>query len=622
MSRFVSILFAAFALFTFACSTEDFPVVQQQNDGGGNIGPTCSDGIKNDGESGTDCGGTSTCSRCGVGATCMVTTDCATGSICSSGVCASGNTADTTPPTIGISTATGQTITTLPFQFNGTSGDNVSVTSVFCANAGVGANPSTVGTTTWTATATNLASGQNQFVCHAFDTAGNKSAPVFINVTYNPPGGGGSDGGTGDGGTDGGGGGSDGGSTTTPTAFTAIGAPLSATSGAVNWAATPPVTNVTAQCTSSSGVATAVLSAGSGTSGSVTFTGLQVSTYYSCAAWATDGVGNRLVYNTQFTTLQSGGSSTVSLFDTVVVSAITPTTVSVGWTASAALSAVVVQCQPAVRSTGAATSAVQGNLAVEGLTPSTSYSCTVAGVDAEGRTVTSTGFSFRTLAQASGGGGSGVGPSVVFSGEPNVTVSTATYQFVVVVRDAVAVLVVRCAINGRYDQLLPLTYTAGGTAVTAVGSVTLEEGVATVVSCQGISSGNLVGDGASITVTYYSSGSSSVPPFKFEFLGGSPPHTTLNDVAVAGMAYAGQGNTIVQGWCTNTAPNGTVVHYNATLVDKGGTKSMSAVALTVHITSLGSSGANHENLVSCSVRNSAGAVTSSTSYYRIFYDGT
>lgn len=48
--------------------------------------PTCSDGIQNQGESGIDCGGSSTCAKCGTGFGCTVPSDC------TSGVCGASNT--------------------------------------------------------------------------------------------------------------------------------------------------------------------------------------------------------------------------------------------------------------------------------------------------------------------------------------------------------------------------------------------------------------------------------------------------------------------------------------------------------------------------------------------------
>src|SRR6185436_5888197 len=47
--------------------------------------PTCSDGVRNDRETGTDCGGPA-CQACGVGQSCNSTADCATG-ICTAGIC-------------------------------------------------------------------------------------------------------------------------------------------------------------------------------------------------------------------------------------------------------------------------------------------------------------------------------------------------------------------------------------------------------------------------------------------------------------------------------------------------------------------------------------------------------
>ena len=48
--------------------------------------PTCSDTVQNQGESGIDCGGTSTCTRCGTGQGCTAPSDCI------NGVCGSNNT--------------------------------------------------------------------------------------------------------------------------------------------------------------------------------------------------------------------------------------------------------------------------------------------------------------------------------------------------------------------------------------------------------------------------------------------------------------------------------------------------------------------------------------------------
>jgi hypothetical protein len=50
------------------------------------VAPTCTDGVENGGESGVDCGGTSTCARCPAGQTCTVPGDC-TSLVCSSDVC-------------------------------------------------------------------------------------------------------------------------------------------------------------------------------------------------------------------------------------------------------------------------------------------------------------------------------------------------------------------------------------------------------------------------------------------------------------------------------------------------------------------------------------------------------
>ncbi len=57
--------------------------------------PTCSDGVVNQGESGTDCGGTSSCARCGTGLGCTVPTDCLNGVCGSSNTCSASTCVDT-----------------------------------------------------------------------------------------------------------------------------------------------------------------------------------------------------------------------------------------------------------------------------------------------------------------------------------------------------------------------------------------------------------------------------------------------------------------------------------------------------------------------------------------------
>ncbi|MEN9796769.1 MAG: hypothetical protein RL653_465 [Pseudomonadota bacterium] len=49
------------------------------------VPPTCSDGEKNQGETGTDCGGP--CTPCGLGGGCATRADCSAGLVCSSGTC-------------------------------------------------------------------------------------------------------------------------------------------------------------------------------------------------------------------------------------------------------------------------------------------------------------------------------------------------------------------------------------------------------------------------------------------------------------------------------------------------------------------------------------------------------
>lgn len=48
----------------------------------------CEDGVMNGGESGVDCGGSTSCPRCGEGNSCFVSTDCGVGLECSAfGTC-------------------------------------------------------------------------------------------------------------------------------------------------------------------------------------------------------------------------------------------------------------------------------------------------------------------------------------------------------------------------------------------------------------------------------------------------------------------------------------------------------------------------------------------------------
>nr|PZN15303.1 MAG: hypothetical protein DIU78_25730 [Pseudomonadota bacterium] len=55
--------------------------------------PTCDDGIRNQGESDVDCGGSSPCDRCGSGKACMTHGDCASGA-CVEGKCVAGSCED------------------------------------------------------------------------------------------------------------------------------------------------------------------------------------------------------------------------------------------------------------------------------------------------------------------------------------------------------------------------------------------------------------------------------------------------------------------------------------------------------------------------------------------------
>jgi len=55
--------------------------------------PTCSDGVKNDSETGVDCGGPPNCQRCPAGQGCQISTDCRSG-VCWAGVCEAPSCAD------------------------------------------------------------------------------------------------------------------------------------------------------------------------------------------------------------------------------------------------------------------------------------------------------------------------------------------------------------------------------------------------------------------------------------------------------------------------------------------------------------------------------------------------
>jgi hypothetical protein len=50
------------------------------------LAPTCTDGIRNQGESATDCGGNNSCPRCATNATCTGGNDCDS-RVCGGGVC-------------------------------------------------------------------------------------------------------------------------------------------------------------------------------------------------------------------------------------------------------------------------------------------------------------------------------------------------------------------------------------------------------------------------------------------------------------------------------------------------------------------------------------------------------
>ena len=97
---------------------------------------------------------------------------------------------DTTPPTISITSPTGDATyaTSSPsITLGGTASDNVGVTQVTWVNNRGGSGTAT-GTTAWTATGITLQSGANVITVTAHDAAGNTGTDI-ITVTYTPPGG-------------------------------------------------------------------------------------------------------------------------------------------------------------------------------------------------------------------------------------------------------------------------------------------------------------------------------------------------------------------------------------------------------------------------------------------------
>src|ERR1035437_5010146 len=95
--------------------------------------------------------------------------------------------ADSTPPTVAITSPTSSTTystSSTPIVLGGTASDNVGVTQVTCVNAAAGAPMTASGTTSWYCSV-GLASGGNPITVTARDAAGNTSSDT-ITVTYSP----------------------------------------------------------------------------------------------------------------------------------------------------------------------------------------------------------------------------------------------------------------------------------------------------------------------------------------------------------------------------------------------------------------------------------------------------
>jgi chitodextrinase len=101
---------------------------------------------------------------------------------------APGGPADTTPPTVTITTpTTAATYSTSssPLTLGGTAADNVGVTQVTWANS-LGGSGTASGTTSWTASGIALQGGTNLLTVTARDAAGNTGTKT-LTVTYTPP---------------------------------------------------------------------------------------------------------------------------------------------------------------------------------------------------------------------------------------------------------------------------------------------------------------------------------------------------------------------------------------------------------------------------------------------------
>lgn len=95
---------------------------------------------------------------------------------------------DTTPPTVSITTPSGNVTVTSPnyTAMAGPAADNTGVQSVLWSNSRGGSGTAT-GTTSWTIPTITLLSGDNIITVQSRDAAGNLSTAATRTITYNPP---------------------------------------------------------------------------------------------------------------------------------------------------------------------------------------------------------------------------------------------------------------------------------------------------------------------------------------------------------------------------------------------------------------------------------------------------
>lgn len=95
---------------------------------------------------------------------------------------------DTTPPTVSITTPSGNVTVTAPnyTAMAGPAADNTGVQSVLWSNSRGGSGTAT-GTTSWTIPTITLLSGDNIITVQSRDAAGNLSTAATRTITYNPP---------------------------------------------------------------------------------------------------------------------------------------------------------------------------------------------------------------------------------------------------------------------------------------------------------------------------------------------------------------------------------------------------------------------------------------------------